>query len=102
MGHGLLTYALVEEGLKLARADAAPRNGRLMPQEWLDYATERVPEMQEQKLKQDRGKGTPTAFVENEEQAPEARRRGLQRPRVFYRRDMPVPLIAINQQTSRK
>jgi WD40 repeat protein/uncharacterized caspase-like protein len=100
LGHGLLTYALVEEGLKLGRADIAPRDGRVMLQEWLDYATERVPEMQEQKLKQGRGAGTQTAFVEGEEQEPDVRKRSLQRPRVFYRRDMPVPLIAINQQTS--
>ena len=100
LGHGLLTYALVEEGLKLARADAAPRDGRVMLAEWLDYATERVPEMQEQKLKQDRGIGVSTAFVEGDELEPDAKKRSLQRPRVFYRRDMPVPLIAISQQTA--
>ncbi|MGI9167163.1 MAG: eIF2A-related protein [Pyrinomonadaceae bacterium] len=101
LGHGLLTYALVEEGLKLARADVAPRDGRVMLQEWLDYATERVPEMQEQKLKQDRGAGTTTTFVEGDESEPNALKRSLQRPRVFYRRDMPVPLIAISQQSAR-
>ncbi len=98
LGHGLLTYALVEEGLKLGRADNAPQDGRVMLQEWLDYATERVPEMQEQKLKQ--GRGTQTAFVEGDEQEPDVKKRSLQRPRVFYRRDTPVPLIAINPKTS--
>ena len=69
-----------------------------MLQEWLDYATQRVPEMQEQKLKQ--GRGTQTAFVEGDEQEPDVKKRSLQRPRVFYRRDTPVPLIAINPKTS--
>src|SRR6185503_1078176 len=101
LGHGLLTYALVEEGLKLSRADAAPRDGRVMLAEWLDYASERVPEMQEQKLKQDRGVGVPTAFVEGYEMQPDVKKRSLQRPRVFYRRDVPVPLIAISQQTAK-
>src|SRR6185369_7953880 len=73
LGHGLLTYALVEEGLKLSRADAAPRDGRVMLAEWLDYASERVPEMQEQKLKQDRGVGVPTAFVEGDEMQPDVK-----------------------------
>ena len=53
LGHGLLTYA--GRGRLLSRADASPRDGRVMLAEWLDYASARVPEMQEQKLKQDRG-----------------------------------------------
>ena len=99
-GHGLLTYALIEEGLKKAAADRAPKDGRVLLQEWLDYATERVPQLQEEKMRQGRNAGNDLAFVEGEE-ARELLKRSLQRPRAFYRRDIPVPLIAINQQALR-
>src|SRR5207248_10544760 len=46
LGHGLLTYALVEEGLKQAAADYEPRDGEVRVREWLDDATARVPAMQ--------------------------------------------------------
>jgi WD40 repeat protein/uncharacterized caspase-like protein len=47
-GHGYLTYALVEEGLKSTNADTDPRDGQVMIREWLDYATRRVPQLQEE------------------------------------------------------
>ena len=100
LGHGLLTYALIEEGLKKADADRAPKDGRVLLREWLDYATERVPQFQEEKMQQARDAGKNLAFVEGEE-ARELLKRNLQRPRSFYRRDLPVPLIAINQQVPR-
>lgn len=100
LGHGLLTYALIEEGLKKTAADRSPKDGRVLLREWLDYATERVPQLQEEKMRQGRGTGNEVAFVEGEE-ARELLKRSLQRPRTFYRRDIPVPLIAINQQTPR-
>src|SRR6185295_12158198 len=56
-GHGLLTYALVEEGLKTAVADSEPKDGILNAREWLDFATDRVPQMQEAKMKEGRGFG---------------------------------------------
>jgi hypothetical protein len=99
-GHGLLTYALIEEGLKKTAADRSPKDGRVLLREWLDYATERVPQLQVQKMQQGRDIGKEVAFVEGED-ASEVAKRKLQRPRSFYRRDIPVPLIAINQQTSR-
>ncbi len=46
-GHGLLTYALVEEGLKQGAADTDPKDCRILLREWLDYATCRVPQVQE-------------------------------------------------------
>ncbi len=97
LGHGLLTYALVEEGLKKSAADRAPRDGQVLLQEWLDYATERVPQMQVEKMKQGRSVGAEVAFVEGEEQMSDMEKRSLQRPRAFYRRDTPVPLIAIKR-----
>src|SRR5437867_1113646 len=48
LGHGLLTYALVEEGLKTAAADNEQKDGVLSAREWLDFATERVPQLQEE------------------------------------------------------
>jgi uncharacterized caspase-like protein len=94
LGHGLLTYALVEEGLKNAQADTSPRDGRLMLVEWLNYATARVPQIQIEKMQKTRGLTQGVAFVEGEEQI-DPSQRNVQRPRVFYRRDTPVPLVAI-------
>jgi WD40 repeat protein/uncharacterized caspase-like protein len=86
LGHGLLTYALVEEGLKRATADSRPRDGRIDVREWLDYATTRVPLMQVEKMKAARGAGRNLSFDENERGLPLERRSG-QQPRVFYRRE---------------
>lgn len=93
-GHGYLTYALVEEGLKTAAADAAPRDNLVSVREWLDFATERVPEMQEAKMKGLRGMGlqlVSSAATEQKtlpsEPTVNAEARDVQRPRVFYRRE---------------
>ena len=87
LGHGYLTYALVEEGLKTAAADNEPRDGVVIAREWLDFATERVPQMQEEKMAQGRGLGIEVAFTEGET-------RSVQRPRVFYRRELETnPLV---------
>jgi uncharacterized caspase-like protein len=94
LGHGLLTYALVEEGLKTAVADSEPQDGLLSAREWLNFATERVPQMQEAKMKQSRGVGVQIAFTEGEEKVAEPEKRTVQRPRVFYRRELEAnPLV---------
>ncbi len=87
LGHGYLTYALVEEGLKTPAADEQPKDGRVVLREWLDYATDRVPRMQESKMKEGRGLKDSVAFVEGEERVEEVDKRSVQRPRVFYRRE---------------
>jgi WD40 repeat protein len=93
LGHGLLTYALVEEGLRQALADAQPADGDVLTREWFDYATRRVPEMQIDKLKQARDAGLDLSFADDERGLTLARRGG-QRPRVFYRREPETqPLI---------
>jgi WD40 repeat protein/uncharacterized caspase-like protein len=93
-GHGLLTYALVEEGLKTPVADNEPKDGVVSAREWLDFATERVPQMQEDKMKQGRGLGLNIAFTEGEQKIADPDKRSVQRPRVFYRRDMEAtPLV---------
>jgi uncharacterized caspase-like protein len=94
LGHGLLTYALVEEGLKTPVADNEPKDGMLIVREWLDFATDRVPQMQEEKMKQARGVGLQVAFVEGEQNIAEPEKRSVQRPRVFYRRELETnPLV---------
>lgn len=87
LGHGYLTYALVEEGLKSAAADTSPKDNQVLLREWLDYATTRVPQMQQEKLKEGRGLKHKVAFVEGEEKIEEVDKRNVQRPRVFYRRE---------------
>jgi len=89
LGHGYLTYALVEEGLKTLAADIQPADGQVFLKEWLDYATQRVPQMQEEKLREAQGRQLEqvVAFVPGDEKTDPAKR-NLQRPRVFYRREL--------------
>jgi WD40 repeat protein/uncharacterized caspase-like protein len=93
-GHGLLTYALLEEGLKTPIADREPKDGVLIVREWLDFATERVPQMQEEKMQQGRGVGKEISFTEGEQNISDPEKRSVQRPRVFYRRELEAnPLV---------
>jgi hypothetical protein len=99
LGHGYLTYVLLEEGLKSPAADNQPKDGQVVLREWLDFATERVPQMQETKMRTTRGVGLEIAFVEGEEKVAEVDKRTLQRPRVFYRREQEAqPLIVAKSQ----
>ncbi|GAB6197483.1 WD40 domain-containing protein [Lysobacter xanthus] len=41
--HGLLSYALVKDGIEQGKADYAPVDGRIALPEWLHYALDRVP-----------------------------------------------------------
>ena len=45
LGHGLLTYALLRDGLRGMKADRRPQDGRLTLAELLDYALEHVPRL---------------------------------------------------------
>jgi len=92
LGHGYLTYTLVEEGLKNGMADRSPKDNRILIREWLDYAVERVPQMQASALQGARG--LKIAFVQGEEIIPDPASRNVQHPRVFYRRETePQPLV---------
>jgi uncharacterized caspase-like protein len=87
-GHGLLTYALVEEGLNQGKADDDPKDGQILLREWLDYATIRVPQLQIDGMKRMAALGRDISIVRDEKGhrvSPEDRQ--TQRPRVFYRRD---------------
>ena len=99
LGHGLLTYALVDEGMKAMAADEEPKDGVLQAREWLDYATERVPQMQLEKMKQARALNLNIAFAEGDDAAADPEKRSLQRPRAFYRREMEAnPLVLARKQ----
>lgn len=80
-GHGFLTYALVDEGLK---AGDAAENGVVELRPWFVYASRRVPEMQAAQLQRR------AVLLDNTTPASEAR----QHPRIFYRREPePNPFI---------
>jgi caspase domain-containing protein/WD40 domain-containing protein len=84
LGHGLLTYSLLE-GLMDLRADA-DRNKEVWDREWMDYAMDRVPQMQVEEMKR---RGAEIIFLNDDDHKP-----NVQRPRVFYRREpAPQPLI---------
>ncbi len=92
LGHGFLTYALVEEGLKNGEADREPKDGKILIREWVDFAVGRVPEMQAAALRGSRG--LKIVFAQGDENVSEPAKRNLQRPRVFYRRELePQPLV---------
>jgi WD40 repeat protein len=92
LGHGFLTYALVEEGLKTKVADTSPKDNQITLREWLNYAVGRVPQMQAAALAGSRG--LKVVFVQGEENISDPAKRNLQRPRVFYRREVePQPFI---------
>ena len=87
LGHGLLTYALVEEGLKAGAADGAPQDGTLVAREWFDFAAERVPLMQVEQMKRARGRGLSLVFAASPPAA-DSNDDSVQRPRAFYRREL--------------
>jgi WD40 repeat protein len=94
LGHGLLTFALVEEGLKTPAADTAPKDGKIVAREWMDYATVRVPELQEAQIDIAQKQGRSISFAAEDSDTRGGANRGLQRPRVFYRREAdPDPIV---------
>jgi hypothetical protein len=92
LGHGLLTYVLVEEGLQKGEADSrAARDGQIVVREWFDYAADRVPRMRLEQLKQKRGLKIVSTGAPGDVSAGE---RDVQRPRTFYRRELEArPLV---------
>jgi uncharacterized caspase-like protein len=88
LGHGYLTFTLVEEGLKKGLADRGQKDGLVSVREWFDYATERVPELQ-------RDNSEARLLLAMDERLRDQNTiRNLQSPRAFYRRDAePLPVI---------
>jgi WD40 repeat protein len=94
LGHGYLTYALIEEGLKKGSADRDAKDGAIFTREWFNYATDRVPQMQEKEMSARLLLQQNVAFVEGEEKVKDPQKRNVQRPRAFYRREVEgKPLI---------
>lgn len=85
--HGLLTYALVAEGLRTEAADRSPVDGRVELLEWFDYASRRVPQLQLELMQSARAAGHNLAVVDGEQGIDDVTLRTLQQPRIFYRRD---------------
>lgn len=78
LGHGLLTYAFVTDGLREMSADRAPEDGRLFVEELLRFVAERVPELH---IESGRQRGFVPVDAEGEADASAP---WLQRPRVYY------------------
>jgi len=85
--HGLLTFALLE-GLAKARKDS---EGRISERDWMNYGVEQVPRMQQEELEK-------LQVRSGKRVKPGDNRSSVQRPRVFYRRELEVkPLIVAVQ-----
>ena len=83
LGHGLLTYALVQEGL--IERKAAELDGNVFLRRWLDYAVGEVPTLQSEWNK---GKNASRAIQVEDDGGL------LQHPRVFHRREQePEPFV---------
>jgi WD40 repeat protein len=81
--HSYLTYALIEEGLRLKVADAdADADGAVILREWFDYAKRRVPRLRQEKVELEARRQNKA--LEEVEVAEQGR---VQRPKVFYRRE---------------
>ncbi len=92
LGHGLLTYALVDEGLRKGEADSrAAHDGQIVVREWFDFAAERVPRMRLEQIMQKRGLKVGSSVPTADRAAAEE---SVQRPRSFYRRELEAqPLV---------
>ena len=97
LGHGLLTYALVEEGLKMRAADFKPRDGSIVIREWFEYATTRVPQIQIEKIRQVRSNRSNLPVADGARGLLGALQ-SVQRPRVFYRRELETNPLIIDRQ----
>jgi WD40 repeat protein len=84
LGHGYLTFALIEDGLKKGQADRDPKDGQALAREWFNFAEERVPQMQEREMQT----RLLLDFAANDAKAKDPNKRSVQRPRVFYRREL--------------
>jgi hypothetical protein len=83
-GHGFLTYALVEKGLKTREAAV---DDQVELRHWLDFATQLVPQLQLALMQEAQKQGRGFGIVDGEDKIASPDQRSLQRPRVFYRRE---------------
>lgn len=77
--HGMLTYALVRNGLEQAQADFRPKDGAVHLGEWLHYAIDGVPRLAQQVIEQQQsGRG-----VQLKARGSEQSLKDLQQPALF-------------------
>jgi WD40 repeat protein len=99
IGHGLLTFTLLE-GMTKAKRDS---EGRITDREWMEYAVAQVPLMEIEEMKKRsvaiKGeRGTQLVFVDGDNNKIDPEKRNVQHPRVFYRRELEThPLIVARQ-----
>jgi uncharacterized caspase-like protein len=94
LGHGYLTYVLIEQALKTKTRDVdANKDGQLDLREWFDYAAREVPRLRQQKVEQVIARN-PKARAPRSPARPKelnelrvAERARVQTPRAFYRRE---------------
>jgi hypothetical protein len=60
--HGLLTYALIVEGLLEQAADFSPRDRDILDEEWLRFPLTRVPELQRESVQSSIARGQALSF----------------------------------------
>lgn len=87
MGHGYLTYALVEQGLKSNAADQEPTDGIVTIWEWFDCATRREPEIYLKQLKFKTEEQMALLLLQQQRGVGLEDVDDVQRPRAFYRRE---------------
>ena len=85
---GLLSYALVQDGLEAQRADFQPEDQTIFLKEWLEYAVQRVPKLfTEVKNGTFKSRGTTAHFGKNAQKLANLSS-GLQQPSLFdFRKD---------------
>lgn len=100
--HGLLTYSLLE-GLSTKAADA-DGNRYVIDREWLNYAVQQVPQMQLEAMRARDAeiaqgvRGPKIFFANNDNKNLPPEKRGLQTPRVFYRRESSATPLVVSLQ----
>jgi WD40 repeat protein len=100
LGHGYLTYALIEDGLRQMAADNHPRDGKVLLREWFDHATAKVPRMQEKQYQAERAR---ILVRKNAPQLKGKVKPEAQRPRLFYRREVDaLPFIVAKSDLPQK
>jgi uncharacterized caspase-like protein len=83
---GLLSYALLEDGLTHNQADYRPKDGNIYISEWLSYAVDQVPELYRQTSagkKTLQGKARGEVIWKLNDKPGQASRASLQQPQLF-------------------
>lgn len=88
LGHGILTYVLIQQGLEKGQADAGRRDGLIEVREWLAHAVRGVPEQHRKLTQSSRQRGLELVSGVPSDS-------NLQRPRAFFRRQLEAepPLV---------